>query len=144
MGAAGVAMMYAFISFCKLIGALSRWFSWKSKGVLCPAVVVELKSKEENYKNKKNVTRYQYTVAVDYQGKQPTAIYPLALLEEIVHADEVSDVAVGKEMRLLYDPKKSICVDGDKLKSAVKSHLITLIVSIAIFWGCILLAALIS
>lgn len=144
MGVAGVAMMYSFISFCKLIGALSKWFSWKSSGVLCPAVVVELKSKKENYKNKKNVTQYQYTVAVDYQGKQPTSIYPLALFEEIVHADEVSDVSVGKEMKLLYDPKKSICVDGDQLKSAVKTNLLMLIVSIAIFWGCFLILQLIN
>jgi len=140
MGVAGVALMYGFISFFKLIGAISRWSSWKSKGVLCPAVVVELKNTVENYKNKKNVTQYQYRVAVDYKDPQSTGIYPLADFEKIIQGDIRSDIAIGKEIKLFYNPQKGVCKDPDDLKSDITSNLGALVACIIIFFACFLIA----
>lgn len=140
MGVAGVAMMYGFYSFFMLIRAISKWSSWKSKGVLCPAVIVEESSVNENYKNKKDLTRYLYTVAVDYQDAQPMTVYPLAQFEKIVSSGLRNDVSVGKELKLLYNPKTSVCVDPKDLKSDITSNLGTLVFCIIIFFVCVLIA----
>ena len=140
MGVAGVAMMYGFYSFFMLIRAFSKWLSWKSKGILCSAVIVEVNSVKENYKNKKELTQYRYTVAVDYKDSQPRTIYPLAQFEKTVHSDQHNDMAVGKEMKLLYNPKTSICMDPAELQSSITSNLGMLVLCIIIFFVCVLIA----
>ena len=140
MGVAGVAMMYGFYSFFMLIRAISKWLSWKSKGVLCPAVIVEVNSVKENYKNKKELTQYQYTVAVDYKDGQPRTIYPLAQFEKVVNSDIRNEITVGKELKLLYNPKTSTCMDPGELQSNITTHLGLLVFCIILFFVCMLIA----
>lgn len=140
MGAAGVAIMYGFYSFFMLIRAISKWLSWKSKGILCPAVIVEANGVQKNYKKKKELTRYSYTVAVDYKDAQPRTIYPLAQFSKIVSADQHNDMAVGKELKLLYNPKTSICMDPRDLQSDITTHLGLLVFCIVLFFVCFLIA----
>lgn len=140
MGVAGVAMMYGFYSFFMLIKAFSKWLSWKSKGILCSAVIVGANGIQENYKKKKELTRYSYTVAVDYKDGQPRTIYPLAQFEKIVSADQHNDMAVGKELKLLYNPKTSTCMDPAELQSNITTHLGMLALCIIIFFVCCLIA----
>ena len=140
MGVAGVAMMYGFYSFFMLIRALSKWLSWKNKGVLCPAVIVETNNVNTNYKNKKDLTQYQYTVAVDYKDTQPMTVYPLAQFNVVVDANLRNDIAVGKELKLLYNPKTGICADPKELQSNITTHLGTLVLCIIIFFVCCLIA----
>lgn len=144
MGIAGAAMLYGFISFFKLIGAFIKWRSWKSNGVLCPAVVVGVLEAQENYRKKKGVTHYKYNVAVDYQDKEPMTIYPMAVLEKTVYTNTNNEIAVGKETKLLYNPQNSTCVEPAELTGAIKSNLGALIASIVIFFLCMLIIGAIS
>ena len=99
---------------------------------------------KENYKNKKGATHYRYNVAVDYRGKQPMTIYPMAVFEKTVYPNSKNKVAVGQELRLLYDPQTSTCADAAELTSAIKDYLLTLIFCIVIFVICMLIAGAIS
>ena len=144
MGALGFSILYAFISFFKLMGALSQWNRWKAVAVACQTVVVEVLDVQENYKKKKGLTHFRYKVAVDYKGQQPTTVYPLAVFEKTVYPNTINDVAVGKELTLLYNPQTGICEDANVLKSDIKGQLAALIASVVIAALCLLIVAAIS
>ena len=144
MGVLGFAMLYAIISFFKLMGALSKWNFWKNAGVPCQAVVVEIMEVQEIYKKKKGLTHFRYKVAVDYKGQEQITVYPLGIFEKTVHPNSENDVVVGKELTLLYDPKTGICEDNAMLKGEIKGHLGGLIASVVIAALCLLIVAAIS
>ena len=139
MGVAGVALLYGIISFFKMISALGRLNAWKKKGVPCSAVVAGIANQMQNYKGKKGVTYYQYAMDVNYNGSLVRAFF-----EEVVAVNGSPKLTPGMQTTLLFDPIGCGCKDPEELKGDVKSNAITLVVCVAVFFGCFFLVQLIN
>lgn len=139
MGVAGVALLYGIISFFKMIAALGRLNAWKKKGVPSRAVVAGIANQIPNYKGKKGATYYQYALNVEHMGSWVQAFF-----EETVGPNGTPKFAPGAQTMLLYDPVGSVCKDVEDLKGEVKSNAITMVVCIAVFFGCFFLVQLIN
>lgn len=139
MGVAGVAILYGFISFFKMIAALGRLNAWKKKAVLSRAVVAAIVNQMENYKGKKNTTFYRYDLNVEFQGTWLRGFF-----EEVVGPNDTPRFIPGAQTTILFDPVTGECRDLDELKGQVKANAITLVVCIALFIGCIFLVQLIN
>lgn len=139
MGVAGVALIYGFISFFKMIAAVGRLNAWKAKGVLCRVYVAGIVNRLENYKGKKGATYYQYALNVEHQGAWVQAFF-----EETVGPNNSPKFVPGAQTMLLYDPISRACKDEADLKADIKSNAITLVASVAVFFGCFFIVNLIN
>ena len=132
MGVAGAALLFAFISFFRMIGAVGRWTAWKKHGSLCKVRFAAIDSKIENYKNRKGNTLYRYALKVEYQDQKVDAIF-----EEVVGPTGSPKYAVGDRAELQYVPAAGRCKDPAEMKGAIKSQAMAMVTCIAIFIGTI-------
>ena len=130
MGVAGAALLYVFISFFRMIGALGKWNAWKKHGTLCKVRFATIEQKLDNYKNKKGNTLYVYGLKVDYQDQKVDALF-----EEVVGPTGSPKHAVGDRAELQYVPAAGRCKDPAEMKGAIKSQAIAMVTCIVIFFG---------
>ena len=130
MGVAGAALLFAFISFFRMIAAAGKWNAWKKHGKLCRVRVTAIDSKVDNYKNKKGITLYRYALKVDYEDRKEDASF-----EEIVGPTGSPSFSVGDRAELQYVPAAHSCKDPRQMKGAIKSQAIAMAGCVAIFIG---------
>ena len=130
MGVAGAALLFAFISFFRMIGAMGRWNAWKKHGKLCPVRFAAIDAKLENYKNKKGTTLYRYALRVDYEDRKVDAAF-----EELVGPGGTPKFNVGDRAELQYVPAANACKDPAQMKGAIKSQAIAMVSCTVIFFG---------
>ena len=122
----------------KLIGAVCKWGSWKVKGRRCNAVVTALTDKQENYKNKKDRIRYEYSIEVEYLDQRIPSVY-----QEVRNALEAVVLPAGEELIVMYDPNTNACEGLAVLTSAIKKNLLGWILSNAAFYGTAVITVMI-
>ena len=132
MGVAGAALLFAFISFFRMIGAVGRWNAWKKHGKLCQVRFAAIDAKLENYKNRKGSTLYRYALRVDYEDRKVDAAF-----EELVGPGGTPKFDVGDQAELQYVPAANACKDPAVMKGAIKSQAIAMVTCIAVFIGTI-------
>ena len=130
MGVAGAALLFVFISFFRMIGALGKWNAWKKHGKLCPVRFAAIDSKLENYKNKKGMTLYRYALKVDYEDQKVDAFF-----EELVGPTGSPKYSVGDRAELQYVPAAHSCKDPAEMKGAIRSQAIAMGSCFLIFIG---------
>ena len=130
MGVAGAALLFVFISFFRMIGALGKWNAWKKHGTLCPVRFAALDAKLENYKNKKGYTLYRYALKVDHEGQKVDAAF-----EELVSPTGTPKFNVGDRAELQYVPAAGACKDPAEMKGAIRSQAIAMGSCFLIFIG---------
>lgn len=132
MGVAGAALLFAFVSFFRMIAAAGKWNAWKKHGMLCRVRVTAIDLKLENYKNKKGNTLYRYALKVDYEDRKVDATF-----EEVVGPTGTPKFQVGDRAELQYVPAAHSCKDPAEMKGAIKSQAMAMATCIAIFIGTI-------
>ena len=130
MGVAGAALLFVFISFFRMIGALGKWNAWKKHGKLCSVRFAAIDSKLENYKNKKGMTLYRYALKVDYEDQKVDAFF-----EELVGPTGSPKYSVGDRAELQYVPAPHSCKDPAEMKGANRSQAIAMGSCFLIFIG---------
>lgn len=130
MGVAGAALLFVFISFFRMIGALGKWNAWKKHGKLCSVRFAAIDSKLENYKNKKGYTLYRYALKVDYEDQKVDAFF-----EELVGPTASPKYSVGDRAELQYVPAARACKDPAQMKGAIRSQAIAMGSCFLIFIG---------